>query len=270
MTSFPPVQSVVRATRILQELNRLPIATVDHLHKATALPKPTVVRLLETLIHQGLVSSGQHGYSITAAVETLSAGYHGGPLLIEAGRDCCIELTKQHKWPASLAVLDSTGTSVTLLFSTIPDSPMAPWRPMLARKRSLLTTAMGRCYLAFCPDDERELLVRMLVSSLASKSEAADIEAAVKELARRARRQGYAERDPNAPPNSGTTVAMPIRHDGRVLGMVGIGYYKSAVHDRDVATVLVAPLREAQAKIERNVAALVGRRSKRLNGAKTR
>lgn len=266
MASFPPVQSVVRATRILQQLNRMPVATVDQLHKATALPKPTVVRLLETLIHQGLVTSGQQGYSITSAVETLSAGFHGGPLLIEAGRDVCLELTRKHKWPTSLAVLDSAGTGVTLLFSTIPDSPMAPWRPMLGRKRSLLTTAMGRCYLAFCPDDERELLLRMLLASLPDKAEAADIEAAVKELARRARRQGYAERDPNAPPNSGTTVAMPIRHDGRVLGMVGIGYFKSAVHDRDVGTVLVAPLREAQAKIERNVAALIERRPARSNG----
>ncbi len=266
MASFPPVQSVVRATRILQQLNRMPSATVDQLHKATLLPKPTVVRLLETLIHQGLVSSGKHGYAITSVVETLSAGFHGGPLLIEAGRECCLELTKQHKWPCSLAVLDATGGGVTLLFSTIPDSPMAPWRPMMARKRSLITTAMGRCYLAFCPDDERELLVRMLAASLPKKSDAAVLEASVAELVRRARRLGYAERDPNATPNSGTTVAMPIRHGGRVLGMVGIGYFKSAVPDREVATALLTPLREVQAKIERNVSALIGRRPSRTNG----
>jgi IclR family mhp operon transcriptional activator len=260
MPSFPPVQSVVRASRILQELNRRPVATIDHLHRVTTLPKPTIVRLLETLIHQGLVSSDKRGYAITAGVETLSAGFHSGPLLIEAGRDCCLELTRLHKWPVSLAVLNGAGASVTLLFSTISDSPMAPWRPMLARKRSLLTTAMGRCYLAFCPDDERDLLVRMLISSHPDKTEAADIEAAVKELARRTRRQGYAERDPKAPPNSGSTIAMPVRHDGRVLGMVGIGYFKSAVHDRDVPRILVAPLREAQAQIEQNVAALVKKR----------
>lgn len=260
MPSFPPVQSVVRATRILQELNRRPVATIDQLHKSTALPKPTIVRLLETLIHEGFVASRKDGYALTAGVERLSAGFHGGPLLVEAGREVCLDLTRKHKWPVSLAVLDVTLMGVGLLFSTIPDSPMAPWRPMMARKRSLLTTGMGRCYLAFCPDDERELLVRMLVSSLPDKSEAAEIEAAVTELARRARRQGYAERDPQAPPNSGTTVAMPIRHDDRVLGMIGIGYFKSAVNDRDVARVLVAPLREAQTEIERKVAKLARRK----------
>lgn len=256
MPSFPPVQSVVRASRILQELNRQPVVTVDRLHRVTRLPKPTIIRLLETLIHQGLVVADRQGYAITAKVEVLSAGFHGGPLLIEAGRDVCLQLTRQNKWPTSLAVLDGAGAGVTLLFSTIPDSPMAPWRPMMGRKRSLLTTAMGRCYLAFCPEDERELLLRMLLASHPDKAEAADIEASVQDMVRRARRLGYAERDPRAPPNSGSTVAMPIRHNSRILGMVGIGYFKSAVHDRDVAKVLVAPLREAQAEIEKNVAAL--------------
>lgn len=269
MTSFPPVQSVVRASRLLQELNRQQVATIDQLHRTTTLPKPTIVRLLETLIHQGFVVADKRsgGYAIASGVETLSAGFHGGPLLIEAGRDCCLELTRKHKWPASLAVLDSAGTGVTLLFSTIPDSPMAPFRPMMARKRSLITTAMGRCYLAFCPDDERELLLRMLIASN-PESEAAGIEDAVAELVRRSRRQGYAERDPRAPPNSGSTVAMPVRHGDRVLGMVGIGYFKSAVPDRDVPRLLAAPLRDAAMHIEQNAAAITGRRPPRIKRVK--
>ena len=48
MTSGSPVESVRRALALLEELNRQRINSVQHLHEATALPKSTIVRLLET------------------------------------------------------------------------------------------------------------------------------------------------------------------------------------------------------------------------------
>ena len=47
MTSGSPVEAVRRAFALLEELNRQRINSVQHLHKATALPKSTIVRLLE-------------------------------------------------------------------------------------------------------------------------------------------------------------------------------------------------------------------------------
>jgi DNA-binding IclR family transcriptional regulator len=49
MASFPPVQSVVRALDVLDALNRRPISTIDDLHGQTGIPKPSIVRLLQTL-----------------------------------------------------------------------------------------------------------------------------------------------------------------------------------------------------------------------------
>jgi IclR family mhp operon transcriptional activator len=46
--SFAPVQSVLKALRLLTEVNRSSPATVGELHRRTGLPKPTIVRLLET------------------------------------------------------------------------------------------------------------------------------------------------------------------------------------------------------------------------------
>jgi IclR family mhp operon transcriptional activator len=257
MPSYPPVQSVVRAFGILHELNQRHVTTVDHLHKATRLPKPTIVRLLETLIGEGFVTTDKRlgGYCVTSSVQALSAGYHGGPLVVEAGRAWCMELTHNHKWPASIAVLD--GTTVAVRFSTIPDSPISPFHATLNMRLSLLKTGLGRAYLASCPDKERAILTKMLRSSGEENGTSEEIETAIKELTRRVRRQGYAERDPLAEPKSSSTVAMPVRYGERVLGTVGLTYFKSAVHGRDIQRALVTPLREAVHQIERSVAELI-------------
>ena len=57
MPSFPPVQSVQRALRLLAELNRQRVTSVAELHRRTGLPKPTIVRLLETLQAEGFIAN---------------------------------------------------------------------------------------------------------------------------------------------------------------------------------------------------------------------
>src|SRR5678816_3323832 len=53
--SYPPVQSVCRALDVLRTVNRLRIASVQAIHEATGFPKPTIVRMLETLTAEGYV-----------------------------------------------------------------------------------------------------------------------------------------------------------------------------------------------------------------------
>ena len=83
-----PVESVRRAIHLLHELNRQRVSSVRHLHHATGLPKPTIVRLLDTLIALGYVVNDrrQGGYQVTSLVRSLSAGFHGDPLVVEAAR----------------------------------------------------------------------------------------------------------------------------------------------------------------------------------------
>ncbi|WP_368855524.1 helix-turn-helix domain-containing protein, partial [Escherichia coli] len=46
---------MVRALNLLVEVNRAGLTTVGDLHRRTRLPKPTIVRLLETLVAAGYV-----------------------------------------------------------------------------------------------------------------------------------------------------------------------------------------------------------------------
>jgi hypothetical protein len=139
---------------VLQAMNRQPVSSVDHLHQSTGLPKPTLVRLLRTMVRAGYLTNDprQAGYQLTSLVTSLSCGYHGDPLVVEASRAWAIKLTRQLKWPISIAVFDND--SVTVRFSTVPDSPMSPFHATINMRLSLFTRALGRAYLAFCTDEQ--------------------------------------------------------------------------------------------------------------------
>ena len=98
MSSGSPVESVRRALALLEELNRQRINSIQHLHEATALPKSTIVRLLETLRLLGYVANDprQGGYQVTSGVRALSSGFHGDLLVVEAARSWAIEFTRRH------------------------------------------------------------------------------------------------------------------------------------------------------------------------------
>src|SRR5690606_25447673 len=144
MASYMPVNSVLRSLEVLRILNRQRVSSVDLIHQLTGLPKPTIVRLLETLIAAGYVSKEvrDKGYRVTSQVNALSCGFHGAPLAVEAGRPWAQELTRVHKWPAAIAVPD--GNAVLVCDTTSGESPMAPYHGLIHKKLGLITKALGR------------------------------------------------------------------------------------------------------------------------------
>src|SRR6188768_3776118 len=104
----PPVRSVDRAFRLLEALNRRPTSSIFELHHETRIPKPTIVRLLRSMIHAGYVvgDGRQGGYQVAARVQSLSSGFHGDALVVEAGRAWAVALTRRLKWPLAIALLD--------------------------------------------------------------------------------------------------------------------------------------------------------------------
>jgi IclR family mhp operon transcriptional activator len=81
------VEAAARTLRLLEELNRHRVASLDTLHQATALPKSTLVRLLKSLGAMGYVANDrrQGGYAVTSRVKSLSMGFRGDPLVVATG-----------------------------------------------------------------------------------------------------------------------------------------------------------------------------------------
>jgi IclR family mhp operon transcriptional activator len=245
MPSFPPVQSVQRALALLAELNRQRVTSVGELHQRTGLPKPTIVRLLETLIAEGFAASDSRlgGYQVTSKVAALSSGFHGAPMVIEAARPWAIELTRKLKWPAAVAVLQED--AVFVRFSTIADSPVSPFHATINMRLSLISRALGRAYLAYCPKEERQLLVRMLSASDHAEDRLKNLARVVQQLVRSTRSRGFAERDPNVEPRNSGTIAVPIMAHRVVLATLGLTYFRSAVRRSILLDTLVEQSIEA-------------------------
>jgi IclR family transcriptional regulator, mhp operon transcriptional activator len=256
MSSGSPVESVRRAFALLEELNRQRITSVQHLHATTGLPKSTIVRLLDTLCILGYVRNDprQGGYQVTSGVRSLSAGFHGDPLVVEAARPWAIEFTRRFKLPVGIAVFDRSSMVVRL--STTLDSPMSPFHATINMRLPVLTRAMGRAYLAFCPADEREYILEVLASSDHPEDQVARCPEEVHDIIARVRRNGFAERSPAVEPRSSNTLSVPIMLDGNVLATIGLSYFSSSMPKAKAIAAYVPPLMDLAKNIESSVAAL--------------
>ena len=78
--------------------------------------------------------------------------------LVDAALPHMSRFTSEHGWPLYLATL-SYG-AITIRHSTAPESPMAFEAAALNTRRSVLTSALGRVWLAFCPPEERLAMLR--------------------------------------------------------------------------------------------------------------
>ena len=256
MASYPPVESVRRALELLAALNEQKLSSIQQLHRRTGLPKATLVRLLQTLVGAGFVANDrrQGGYQVTSRVHALSCGFHGDPLVIEAARAWALDLTRRLRWPVSIATLEHD--QVAVRFNTNADSAISPFHATVGMRLGLVTRALGRAYLAFCPADERRILIDMLQQSDRPEDAAAADRASLLRMMAAIRHRGHAERDPGVEPRNSGTIAVPLLRGGRVLATLGLTYYTSALRTVRMREALAAELRVAAGRIVQNVAEL--------------
>ena len=253
--SYPPVQSVCRALDVLRTVNRLRIASVQAIHEATGFPKPTIVRMLETLAAEGYVARDNlcGGYWVTSRVHELTSGHQGISQIIEASRPFAVELTRRLKWPIGIGALD--GDAIAIKFWTGAISPWAHTNTVLGLRPDLEWTAMGRAHLAFCPDEERERhLARMRADPRRSFGEAEEFR--LRAILRQVRQDGFATRDPKTAPYRTTTLAMPIREGEAVHALISISFFTTALAKCEIAEKVIAPLRATTRMIEEAVAGM--------------
>jgi len=251
--SYPPVNAVCRALNVLKVANEKSIVTVNSIHTATNIPRPTVVRILETLMHEGYIVRDNMcgGYRVTQKVLELSAGYGGIPRVIEIARPLSIGLTRQIKWPIGLGVID--GDAIEIVFWTGTISPVVHTNTVLGKRPDLYRFAMGRAYMAFCADDERERHIARLRKQIPCAFGAKE-EAAFRQYLKHARSAGYAMRDPRTEPARMTTFAVPLMENGKVAAVMSVSFFTSSVPQKDVKKTILKPLIETRTNIEHALA----------------
>lgn len=258
MSSYRQVNSVKRALALIEIMNRQQFSSIGLLHSESGIPKPTIIRLLETLAECGYVTkdSSNKGYRINSAVTALSYGFHGAPLIAEAGRPWAQKLTQLYRWPAAIAI--HSKNEMLISYTSSAESPVSPYHSIQYNKVGVLTHALGRAYFAFCPEDEREMILRIQCSKpdvdISSSQDRKTIAALVEEI----RLQGFAERDPTVEEAQTSSIAVPIFDLGsdRVLGSLALTYYRSAVTKMTIVQVYAPAMKLAAQGISKSVLAL--------------
>lgn len=242
------VQPVIRSLQILEVLNGAGSSTLAGLHDATGLPKPTLVRLLDTLIATGHVARlpRRGGYALTERVLRLSSGFRHGDRVVEAARPFLMALTAEHKWPMGLATLDRDAMLVRL--STRHESPFATDPDWLNRRLAILVSALGRAYISFCPEEERRVLMALLRNSKSKMNAAARDGKYVDAMIDGIRRRGYATTAPmRGDPAMG--LAVPVMQGDKVAASINMRYIGSTMSEAEAARRYLAPMQAAAAAI---------------------
>lgn len=250
-----PIRAVSRAIDLLQALNRQPISTVDDLYGQTAIPKPTIVRLLRTFLARGLVChASKHGaYYLTSQVQSLSVGYHSAPKIVEAAAPLLDAMTSRVKWPMAVAVPD--GNAVVIRYSTVPHSPLALLHSSINMRLSLVTRALGRAFLAFCDNDERDFILKALSVSSDPEDALARNLPAVRRVLSETRARGYATRDPKVRPVS-NTIAVPVFENKRVVATIGLTFISSALKQDEAVREHLGQVKDISLEISNRLAQL--------------
>jgi IclR family transcriptional regulator, mhp operon transcriptional activator len=257
MASSPPVEAVVRGLRVLEAMASRPVSTVGWLHGELGLPKPSIIRILQTLEACGYVRHAPQpgGYLLTSRVQMLSSGYHGEPRLVEVVAPLLDAFTSHVKWPAAIAV--PQGNAVVVRYSTIPSSPLALLHSTIGMRLSLVSRALGRAYLAFCEPDEREVLIGLALASGNDEDLPAQQRPSLDATLELIRRQGYALRDKKVRPIS-RTLAVPVLDGKRVVAAVGMTWFASTMDDDKAVALYLGPLQDVAQQAQAALAANPG------------
>lgn len=250
------VEPVRRSFAILEALSRRPHGTVAALAAETGLPRPTVVRLLKTLMGLGYATqvSRQIGYRLTDRVLGLAQGIRFIDHFVDAAAPHMRRFTQKHGWPLYLGTISDR--AITIRYSTAAESPMSFERAALQRRSPVLSSALGRVWLAFCSDDERHATLRDI---------GVRHDAGLAAAFARIRRDGYAF---TTLPRPGRLqgIAVAIRNRNRVLGCVSMRFTRSAMNETEAGarygSLLVALARAIAADAGRHSADIIVHRSK--------
>ena len=207
--------------------------------------------MLDQLVSEDYVQRlpKRRGYMLGERVLDLSAGFSNQDAVVEVARPFLSSFTQKFKWPLVLATLDIDAMRIRA--STGPESPFSAIGDrayLLHRRIPLLPTAIGRAYLAFCPDDERQTVLSLLRSSSRVLDRPARNVRSLNELLGSVAKAGYAGTD-IVPGDPATGLAVPIRFGERVLGTLALRYLRNAISEKEVMRRYLCPLQTTASSI---------------------
>lgn len=249
-----PVHSFARGLAVLAVLNRQGSATALQLARDSGVPRPSVYRLLQTLVDEGYVRRGtaDDRFHLRLKVRGLSEGFEDEQWIASIAGPALAELTGRISWPCDVSTLD--GLKMVIHETTHRIAPLSIDRNMVGREMPVLGSSSGLAYIAFVPKPQRNALLDLLAGSGDPCDELARDPAKAARLIAATRRRGYGLRQGGALwPHTGS-IALPVRVSGRLLGCINTIWMSRAVTAADGVRRCLEPLRQTRDLIESRLA----------------
>ncbi|MDD8021790.1 MAG: DNA-binding transcriptional regulator [Paracoccaceae bacterium] len=248
-TKSEPVRALTRGLAILRHVNTAGEARPGEIARALNLPRPTVYRLLETLEEEGYVvfSGSASLVRVTRLAASLGDSSALGSELCQAAMPLFADYSARLVWPLDLTVYENA--AMVIQETTHGRSPLSIDRAMIGYRLPVLRTSAGRAYLAFCPEEERALIVAHL-HRLGDPADLPFLDAGrLARMITETRARGVALREAGEFRPQTASIAAPILGPGGVLGCVSMIWIRTAMSARKALESFGDPLREIADKI---------------------
>lgn len=255
-----PIRALGRGFEVLAALERMRAASLHDLHLATGIPKATLTRILLTAGEYGLVWQRlADGAFMPSQVASDRNTEDPSAWLVELASPVMEELVTNVQWPSVIAVPRLTFMEVMETNSSkayFDDIPYGKTR----YQANYLRASTGRAYLAFCPDAEREAILRRLRERNSLADTLAFDEAGVAAMVAATRRRGFAtrardfggdiERTRAEFDDGRDSIALPIMRGQDVLATMNLTWRRTVVSQAQVLERYLTQFQAAVRDIE--------------------
>jgi IclR family transcriptional regulator, mhp operon transcriptional activator len=245
-----PMRAALRTLTVLRALNLRNGATVGDLSEITGISRPALYRILETLREEGYVSIdiARKHYCLTMLVRTLAEGFSEEDWVTQVARPALAQLQRKVVWPSDLGTFSNN--AMWIRETTRPLSPLTIDRGVAGTRFSMLSSATGRAYLAFCRADERKQILKNLESLVESGNGLIWRRQLLDAMLADVRKKGYGYRWGEPPAESGA-ISVPILHGERIYGCVTMTFMSATLTPEKAAKLHLQDLQATAQSIAR-------------------
>lgn len=241
------VNSLLKGLRAIEVLNAYQGLNTNAVAKLIGATRGTTYRLLETLRDGGYVGrdKGTGTYWLEPTVLGLSEGVSQEKWVWKIAAPIMERLDKTETWPLSLVT--PHGASMIVRATTDAESPTSLHYMTIGARMPILTTAGGLAYLAFCEEKNRNFLIELARKSLRDNEDAPPPSSSIlKSQLAHIRKEGYAIHDGG---HRITVLAVPVFSKSRVLAVLALRYFSSAMSFKQGTTRYLSVLQDAARSI---------------------
>ena len=254
------IRSLARGLTVLQIVQTSGAVTLHDLHRISAIPKASLLRILKTLLEQGAVWQRiiDDAYIASYSLSELANRMDAETRLAEVASPILESLSDAVKWPSILAV--PRRMHMEVLETNAPRSyfhhiTLGP----VGFKINILRSATGRAYIAFCEEPLRQSILDALRRSGREGDRLALNDVAVRKIIEETRALGYGLREPSFGGNfdesrrvsddGRDSIGVAIRMGSHVPGAINVTWARRALTRGKATKLLAEPAMKAAQEI---------------------